>query len=61
VGPDLDKLGDADAKFIRQSIVDPSAEVEEGFQDGVMPQNFGERLSKEELDALVKYLLEAQE
>jgi cytochrome c oxidase subunit 2 len=61
VGPDLGKLGDADAKFIRQSIVDPSAEVEEGFQDGVMPQNFGERLSKEELDALVKYLLEAQE
>jgi hypothetical protein len=27
----------------------------------VMPQNFGEQLSKEELDALVKYLLESQE
>jgi hypothetical protein len=26
-----------------------------------MPQNFGSELSKEELDALVKYLLEAQE
>ena len=32
-----------------------------GYQDGIMPQNFGEQLSKEELDALVKYLLEAQE
>ena len=51
----------ADAAFIRKSIVDPSAEVEKGFQDGVMPQNFGEQLSKEELDELVKYLLESQE
>ena len=61
VGPDLGKLENADAAFIRRSIVDPSAEVEEGFQDGVMPQNFGKQLSKEELDALVKYLLESQE
>jgi cytochrome c oxidase subunit 2 len=61
IGPDLGKLQNADAAFIRRSIVDPSAEVEEGFQDGVMPQNFGEQLSKEELDALVKYLLESQE
>jgi cytochrome c oxidase subunit 2 len=61
VGPDLGKLENADAAFIRKSIVDPSAEVEKGFQDGVMPQNFGKELSKEELDALVKYLLESQE
>jgi cytochrome c oxidase subunit 2 len=61
VGPDLGKLKNADANFIRTSIVDPSAEVEKGYNDGVMPQNFGEQLSKEELDALVKYLLEAQE
>lgn len=61
VGPDLGKLENADAAFIRKSIVDPSAEVPKGFQDGVMPQNFGEQLSKQELDALVKYLLESQE
>jgi cytochrome c oxidase subunit II len=61
VGPDLGKLENADAAFIRKSIVDPSAEIEKGFKDGVMPQNFGEQLSKEELDALVKYLLESQE
>ena len=48
-------------RFIRESIVDPSAEIAEGFEDGVMPQNFGDKLSKEELDALVKYLLESQE
>ena len=61
VGPDLGKLENAGEKFIRTSIVDPSAEVEKGYDDGVMPQNFGEQLSKDELDALVKYLLEAQE
>ena len=60
VGPDLGELGDADAEFIRTSIVDPDAEVAEGFSAVVMPENFDEELSQEELDALVKYLLEAQ-
>jgi cytochrome c oxidase subunit 2 len=60
VGPDLGKLGDVDANFIRTSIVDPNAKITAGFQPDVMPQNFREQLSSEELDALVKYLLEAQ-
>jgi cytochrome c oxidase subunit II len=62
VGPDLGKLGDAaNAKFIHTSIVDPNANVTKGYQPDIMPQNFRTQLSKEELDALVKYLLEAQE
>jgi cytochrome c oxidase subunit II len=62
VGPDLGKLCDAaNAKFIRTSIVDPNADVTKGYQPDIMPQNFRTQLSKEELDALVKYLLEAQE
>jgi cytochrome c oxidase subunit II len=62
VGPDLGKLGDAaNARFIRTSIVDPNADVTKGYQPDIMPQSFGTELSKEELDALVKYLLEAQE
>ena len=61
VGPDLGKLGDASEGFIRKSIVDPNAEIEKGYKPDVMPQNFGDDLSKEELDALVKYLLESQE
>jgi cytochrome c oxidase subunit II len=62
VGPDLGKLGDAaNARFIRTSIVDPNAELAKGYQADIMPENFGTDLSKEELDALVKYLLEAQE
>lgn len=61
VGPDLGKLKKADAAFIRKSIVDPNAQVEKGYNPDIMPQDFGDKLSKQELDALVKYLLGAQE
>jgi cytochrome c oxidase subunit II len=61
VGPNLGKLGDVDAAFIRRSIVDPNADVTRGYDPNIMPQDFGDKLSKEELDALVKYLLESQE
>ena len=61
VGPDLGKLGDVDAAFIQKSIVDPNADITKGYKPDIMPQNFGDQLSKEELDALVKYLLESQQ
>jgi cytochrome c oxidase subunit II len=60
VGPDLGKLGDVDANFIRTSIEDPNAKITKGYKPNIMPQDFKEKLSKDELDALVKYLLEAQ-
>jgi cytochrome c oxidase subunit II len=62
VGPDLGKLGSsANAAFIRKSIVDPNADVTKGYDPNIMPQDFGNKLSKQELDALVKYLLESQQ
>ncbi len=61
IGPDLDKLKTyaKAAKmplddFIRESIVDPEAYVEKGYQKGVMP-NFSS-LPKSTLDALVAFL-----
>jgi cytochrome c oxidase subunit II len=60
VGPDLDEIATPTAAFIRESIVDPNKEVEEGFSPGIMPQDFGDKLSPDELDALVEYLLKAQ-
>ena len=60
VGPDLGKLGNVSAAFIHTSIVDPNAEITKGYKPNIMPQDFKDKLSKEELDALVKYLLEAQ-
>jgi cytochrome c oxidase subunit 2 len=60
VGPNLDELpkSSLNETFIKESIVDPSAKVEKGFPDNVMPKNFGQQLSPDEIDALVKYLLD---
>ena len=63
-GPDLDKLpalaqgaGKPLEDFVRQSIVDPNAYVAKGYPRNVMPATFGKALSKQELDALVQYLV----
>jgi cytochrome c oxidase subunit 2 len=66
IGPDLDKL-QAEAQkagkplqdFVRQSIVDPNAYIEPGFNANVMPTTF-KSLPKEQLDALVQFLTGAQ-
>ena len=62
VGPDLDKLsqeaqgaGKPLQEFIRESIVDPNAYVEPGFQKGIMPATFSS-LPKAQLAALVSFL-----
>ena len=59
VGPDLDKFlkGKPDA-FIQQSIVKPDAFIEKGYKPGIMPPNFGQTLSKDDLKTLVAYLKE---
>jgi mono/diheme cytochrome c family protein len=57
VGPVLDDvLPDMSADMIRTSIVDPGAEVSQGFPDGVMPAVYGDQFTEAELDALVAYL-----
>jgi mono/diheme cytochrome c family protein len=63
VGPGLDDLAQAaegqdgsPEDFVRESIVDPDAVVADGFQAGVMPA-FEGRLTDEQLNALVEYLL----
>ena len=56
-GPDLDKvLAGKDAAFVKNSILKPDAEIAPGFQGGIMPQNYGDTLSPDEVDALVAYL-----
>jgi cytochrome c oxidase subunit 2 len=59
VGPDLNAvLKGKDAAFIRQSILQPDAQVAPGFSKGIMPSTYGKLLSKPEIDAMVKYLEE---
>ena len=60
VGPNLDTvLKGKDAEFVKTSIIQPNAEIAQGFQPGVMPQNFGDMFSDQQIDGLVEYLLQA--
>jgi mono/diheme cytochrome c family protein len=57
VGPDLSEvLQGKDAEFIHTSIVDPNAVIAQGFQPGIMPQNYGSTLSDKQLADLVAFL-----
>jgi mono/diheme cytochrome c family protein len=57
VGPNLEEgLAGKDAAFIRESIVDPNAEVASGYNPGVMPQTYEEQLSPKQLNDLVAFL-----
>ena len=44
-------------EYIQQSILDTNAYVVEGFPESLMPVNFSETLSAEELDAVVTFLM----
>ena len=56
-GPDLDEvLAGKDAAFVEQSIVQPNAEIAEGYSAGVMPQTYEEQLSPKQLHDLVAFL-----
>ena len=64
VGPDLDKLPaeaqqakQPPASFVRTSITDPNAYVAPGYPKNVMPATFGKAIPKQQLDALVSYLI----
>ena len=60
VGPNLDEaLKGKDAEFIHESIVNPDAEIAEGYSKGIMPGTFGTSLSPKQLDDLVALLSQA--
>jgi mono/diheme cytochrome c family protein len=57
-GPDLDAaLPGQSAAQVRESIVDPSAEIVKGYPN-VMPKTYEQVLSPKDLDALVSFLLQ---
>ncbi|MDH3540062.1 MAG: c-type cytochrome [Acidimicrobiia bacterium] len=43
--------------YLRQSIINPSAFIVDGFDDGKMPSDLSEVLTGPEIDAVVAYLL----
>jgi cytochrome c oxidase subunit 2 len=57
IGPNLNEtLQGVDAEFIRTSIVNPNAEIAEGFGPDIMPGNYGEQLDDQQLADLVAFL-----
>jgi mono/diheme cytochrome c family protein len=66
-GPNLDvdltvgaeAAGVALAEYVRTSIVDPDAWVMPQFSGGVMPSNYEEQLSGEQLDDLVAFIVDS--
>jgi cytochrome c oxidase subunit 2 len=61
-GPDLDDaLQGKDAAFIHESIVNPNAEIAQGFGPNVMPQNYGETLTDKQIADLVAFLSEERQ
>jgi mono/diheme cytochrome c family protein len=56
-GPDLDQvIPHQSAAEVKKSILDPSAKITQGYPN-VMPKNFGQLISPQELNALVQFLL----
>ena len=59
-GPDLDQaLTGQSPQQISESISDPNAEITSGFPPNVMPQNFGQTLTPDQLQQLTAYLQQA--
>lgn len=59
IGPALDDIGETrDREYIRRAILDPGAEIAEGYEQvgGVMPATFGGSLTADQLEALVDLL-----
>jgi mono/diheme cytochrome c family protein len=55
VGPNLDEsLQGKDAEYVRRAIVEPNADIAEGYQPGVMP-SFAQ-LSEDQVNDLVAFL-----
>ncbi|HEV3478810.1 MAG TPA: cytochrome c [Gaiellaceae bacterium] len=56
-GPDLDEsLDGKDPGYVRRAIVDPDAEIAEGYSPGVMPKTYEQQLSPKQLNDLVAFL-----
>jgi len=62
IGPDLCHVageiqsGEEDTDSLRTNIVDPNAEIMEGYSANIMPTNFGDLYTSKELDTIVAYI-----
>jgi mono/diheme cytochrome c family protein len=60
IGPNLDDvLPGQSPDEVATDITDPESEITSGFPAGVMPSNYGETLTPQQLQQLVRYLLQS--
>ncbi len=66
MGPNLSNLakeagtrkpGMSAKTYLREALLEPNTFVVEGYQAGIMPQNYGDLLTEPQLEDLVAYLL----
>lgn len=65
IGPSLDNIAQTAAqrgggdpqRYVSEAIINPNAAIAPGFSAGVMPQNYDEQLTPEQVKALTDYLL----
>lgn len=57
LGPDLTRIGARrDKAYLRRAILDPNADIAEGFEPDAMPADYGEQMYARELEMLVERL-----
>ncbi len=58
LGPELNTIGASrESDYIRRAILDPNADIAEGFEADMMPVDYGEQMYAQELEMLVSYLV----
>ena len=58
IGPDLRGLaGRFDRETVRRAILDPNADIAEGFEPDFMPLDYAEQMMVSELELLIDYLM----
>ncbi len=57
IGPDLSSIGATrNRDYLRRAILDPNADITEGFVPNLMPPNYAEQLYVSEVELIVDYL-----
>jgi len=46
----------ADESYLKESIIDPNAKIVQGFSAGVMPQNFGQELTPDQISDIIAFI-----
>lgn len=46
----------ADVEYLKESIIDPNAKIVQGFTAGVMPQNFGQELTPDQINDIIAFI-----